>query len=320
MHAVKTRLREPKRSRNEADSHGDGQGAGHNRSLSCRSAEESGCDSSIKSAPRSSHSSERDKESDGVQAACDAAYDIFGLSLDSAVAINDEYLPQPCVYFSGNPNMPAMKDVPYLVLACVDHIAQHITEPGLYRVCGSSSQVRALRKRFTSDGPTFAIRPDDDVHAVTTVLKQYLRELPVDLLPIRNKDLAYDRLDLKPNRHLNIKTAALAVRELRTVMAQIPYSHYALLKLLVAHLRDVIDHDKSNLMTLDNVTLILSQSLRVSQVVLKILVLVDPLADRQPLPNRRYSAGVIGSFSKGGRDRYSGAFSSGASRRWSLVA
>jgi hypothetical protein len=208
-------------------------------------------------------------------------YNIFGLPLNTAVAFNDGYFPQPCVYGTRNLNMPPMTEVPYLVLACVDYIARNITEPGLYRKSGSASQVRELRHRFVREGPTFSISPQEDVHVVTSILKQYLRELPLDLLPMHQCVLSGDVFQ-PHGGELNMTAAKVAVRELRRALATIPYCNYALLKVLMTHLRDVVDFERQNLMSLNNLACIFSPSLRMNHSVFKLMVLLDPLPNRQP--------------------------------------
>ena len=67
--------------------------------------------------------------------------------------------------------------VPSLIYRCVNYVDTYgLNEVGVYRLSGSASAVAALRAKFEG-GVDFVIDQGDfDSHAVTGVLKKYLRE------------------------------------------------------------------------------------------------------------------------------------------------
>ncbi|KAL2090992.1 hypothetical protein ACEWY4_013255 [Coilia grayii] len=77
--------------------------------------------------------------------------------------------------------------IPLLVIQCVNEIEQRgLHETGLYRISGSERVVRDLKERFVRGGG--AVPPlgrVEDIHAVTGLLKDFLRNLKEPLLTCR---------------------------------------------------------------------------------------------------------------------------------------
>uniref|UniRef100_A0A1I8I4I3 Rho-GAP domain-containing protein n=1 Tax=Macrostomum lignano TaxID=282301 RepID=A0A1I8I4I3_9PLAT len=72
--------------------------------------------------------------------------------------------------------------VPMLVQGLVQQVNRHLTELGLYRVSGSSTDLQSARARIDTDGPGPPQALDGlDIHVCTGLLKLYLRELPEPL-------------------------------------------------------------------------------------------------------------------------------------------
>ncbi|KAI8867986.1 Rho GTPase activation protein, partial [Ramicandelaber brevisporus] len=96
---------------------------------------------------------------------------VFGLDLDKAVAatrVRDGY---------------ALPAVVYRCLEFLDYRGAP-AEEGIFRHSGSSNVVRALQQKFNSerDYNILASGNVHDIHAVSGLLKHYLRELPTNLL------------------------------------------------------------------------------------------------------------------------------------------
>jgi hypothetical protein len=53
---------------------------------------------------------------------------------------------------------------------------------GIYRKSGGNSQVNQLKAGFEKNNDSDISDPDLDIHSVTSVLKNYLRKLPVPLI------------------------------------------------------------------------------------------------------------------------------------------
>lgn len=118
---------------------------------------------------------------------------------------------------------------------------------GIYRKSGSASQVKAIQAGFERDyiTPGYDIAdPDLDIHAVTSVLKQYFRRLPLPLITWE----VYDGL-LEAGTIEGISDDERAAG-IRSCVARLPHAHRDTLELLVEHLVRVMERDGENLVCL----------------------------------------------------------------------
>ncbi|XP_072290459.1 rho GTPase-activating protein SYDE1-like [Eucyclogobius newberryi] len=75
------------------------------------------------------------------------------------------------------------KPVPLIIQNTVSEINRRgLKVQGVYRLCGSSSLKKQLRDNFESNSSSVKLRECSDLHAITGVLKDYLRELPSPLI------------------------------------------------------------------------------------------------------------------------------------------
>lgn len=89
------------------------------------------------------------------------------------------------VEFSPPRGMPEVS-LPAVVYRCLEYLEAHdaASEEGIFRLSGSSVVIKSLRDRFNTEGD-FDFLADEqyyDVHAVASLLKLYLRELPSTVL------------------------------------------------------------------------------------------------------------------------------------------
>lgn len=77
--------------------------------------------------------------------------------------------------------------IPQLVILCIHEIEQRgMHETGLYRISGSDRVIRDLKERFARGGNTVPpLGRVDDIHVVTGLLKDFLRNLKEPLLTCR---------------------------------------------------------------------------------------------------------------------------------------
>ena len=98
--------------------------------------------------------------------------DVFGIPLAEAV--------QSCPPQGINECLPAV------VYRCLEYLTlkDAASEEGIFRLSGSNLVIRALRERFSVEGDVdlSAHGQYHDIHAVASLLKQYLRELPSMIL------------------------------------------------------------------------------------------------------------------------------------------
>jgi RalA-binding protein 1 len=83
---------------------------------------------------------------------------------------------------------PRLSDVclPAVVYRCLEYLVAKgaSKEEGIFRLSGSSLVIKGLRDRFNLEGDLDFLADDQyyDVHAVASLLKLYLRELPTSVL------------------------------------------------------------------------------------------------------------------------------------------
>ncbi|KAJ6574742.1 hypothetical protein B0H19DRAFT_1208325 [Mycena capillaripes] len=159
---------------------------------------------------------------------------IFGFSLvDYAVAHN---LPED--------------EAPKIVQICIKEIDQKALEcEGIYRVSGRHAVVQSLQHEIERDESKFAFKPKDDVYAVASLLKLYLRELPEPVfkysLPDRIQHTE-DRADHQSNNFML----------LRSKIRRLPPVHQATLKALVEHLARIVAFSDKNKMDAKNLAIV----------------------------------------------------------------
>lgn len=225
-------------------------------------------------------------------------YNIFGLRLTDATALNDSegglYDPRPA-WSDSSYNFDYRRHVPAALAKCLEYINAHgLDEEGLYRVSGSAPDVQALRTAIAEDGPAFSVPAHTDVHAVTSLVKAFCRELPEELLPVmtRHTFLAYAPAEIPTEfafanggvANYSLFTAeeedmnpnVIPTQILQEILHELEPCNFALVYLLTSHLRLVADNSKSNKMTVSNLGMILCQTLRIHKSVFHALILKGP--------------------------------------------
>ncbi|TIB77706.1 RhoGAP-domain-containing protein [Wallemia mellicola] len=147
--------------------------------------------------------------------------------------------------------------LPAVVFRCIKYL-QHVKadeEEGIYRLSGSSAQVKALKERFNNEGDINLVETDDffDPHAITGLLKLYFRELPNSVL---TRELHFKFLQVT-----ELPDAKKRIRELGRLVSALPIANYALLRALISHLTDIVSNEELNRMSLRNVGIVFSPTL-----------------------------------------------------------
>ncbi|KAK2881901.1 rho GTPase-activating protein 24-like isoform X2 [Channa argus] len=136
--------------------------------------------------------------------------------------------------------------VPLVVEQCVNFIRERgLHEVGLFRQPGQASQVRELQEAFDAgERPSFD--SSTDVHTVASLLKLYLRQLPEPLVPYSHyKDFLLCAQKLT-NDH------SLGLRELRSLLHELPVTNFNLLNYVCQFLNEVHSYSGSNKMSDQN--------------------------------------------------------------------
>lgn len=149
--------------------------------------------------------------------------------------------------------------LPAVVYRCLEYLEAQgaASEEGIFRLSGSSVVIKALRDRFNYQGDLDFLADAQyyDVHAVASLLKLYLRELPSTVLTreLHLDFLAVLELDSKPK-----KIAAYSV-----LVHRLPKANWTLLRALSAFLIDIVNNSEVNKMSIRNVGIVFSPTLNI---------------------------------------------------------
>lgn len=155
------------------------------------------------------------------------------------------------------------RQIPSVVTRCIEEVElRGMDQEGIYRKTGGNSQVNMIKDGFSKDENFDISDPDLDITAVTSVLKQYFRKLPMPLLTF---DI-YERVlesngeslegDLWANHGLLTYDTAVADEtercdHLRKTFASMPQRHRDCLEFLMFHLARVAKREPENLVSHD---------------------------------------------------------------------
>ncbi|KAF7978859.1 hypothetical protein HWV62_44331 [Athelia sp. TMB] len=142
-------------------------------------------------------------------------------------------------------------DIPKIVKICIKEVdARGLESEGIYRVSGRHANVQELQHKIERNEAAFEFNPlTDDVFAVSSFLKLYLRELPE---PVFRYPLQ-DRLQHTEDR---AEHAANNFVLLRSKMRRLPPVHQATLKAILEHLARVAARAEKNKMDVKNLAIV----------------------------------------------------------------
>ncbi|KAI8635401.1 hypothetical protein F5Y19DRAFT_10599 [Xylariaceae sp. FL1651] len=178
----------------------------------------------------------------------------FGVSLAEAVKY--------CGPLDANVPLPAV------VYRCIQYLDMKnaILEEGIFRLSGSNIVIKQLRERFNQEGDVNLLTDETyyDIHAVASLLKLYLRELPHAIL---TRDLHMQFVAV--TEMTNHREKIMALSEL---VQRLPLANETLLKYLIAFLIKIINHADMNKMTVRNVGIVFSPTLNIPAPVFALLL------------------------------------------------
>lgn len=126
-------------------------------------------------------------------------------------------------------------------------------EEGIYRKSGAASVTQSIREGFELGNDYDISDPDLDIHAVTSALKQYFRKLPTPLITFSTYDKVIETIEITPQ--------ASRIEASRAALDTLPRVHRDVLEFLVFHLKRVVEHEKENLMTSQNVAVVFAPTI-----------------------------------------------------------
>lgn len=164
--------------------------------------------------------------------------------------------------FSNNMNIISElvnNDIPPLVTSCIEFIEsdeENLKSEGLYRKSGSKRVIEDIEAQF-QNGNTNIDLSIYDIHAVTSVLKRYFRNLsnPIITYEIYEPIIDYVR---QYNFILNDNDG---INGFINILNRLPKEHIEILKILGKHISLVQQYSQFNLMNFKNLSLVFTPSL-----------------------------------------------------------
>ncbi|KAI1333224.1 hypothetical protein F5Y16DRAFT_6781 [Xylariaceae sp. FL0255] len=158
--------------------------------------------------------------------------------------------------------------LPAVVYRCIQYLdlKNAILEEGIFRLSGSNVVIKQLRERFNNEGDIDLLHDETyyDIHAVASLLKLYLRELPTTILT-RDLHMEFVSVIEMANHREKIMTLSELVQRL-------PLANETLLKYLIAFLIKIINHADMNKMTVRNVGIVFSPTLNIPAPIFALLL------------------------------------------------
>jgi len=150
-------------------------------------------------------------------------------------------------------------ELPAVVYRCIEYLDSKnaSAEEGIFRLSGSNVVIKALRERFNTEGDVNLITDEQyyDIHAVASLLKLYLRELPTTIL---TRELHLDFIAVTEIHDLQERVTAL-----NGLVHRLPKPNNTLLRYLSGFLINIINHSDINKMTVRNVGIVFSPTLNI---------------------------------------------------------
>lgn len=137
--------------------------------------------------------------------------------------------------------------LPAVVYRCIEYLEARsaINEEGIFRLSGSQNLIKALRERFNNEGDVRLLDAEYyDVHAVASLLKLYLRELPSSVL---TREHHIDFLKV-----LDVEDKSKRVAAFNVLVHELPAANLELLSNLCSYLADIANSSDVNKMNVRN--------------------------------------------------------------------
>ncbi|KAF7548578.1 hypothetical protein G7Z17_g6970 [Cylindrodendrum hubeiense] len=146
------------------------------------------------------------------------------------------------------------RQIPSVVTRCIEEVElRGMDQEGIYRKTGGNSQVNMIKDGFSKDENFDISDPDLDITAVTSVLKQYFRKLPMPLLTFD----VYERV----LESTSVVDETERCNHLHKTFASMPQHHRDCLEFLMFHLARVAKREPENLMSPKNLAVVFAPTI-----------------------------------------------------------
>uniref|UniRef100_A0A8U7MUN2 Uncharacterized protein n=1 Tax=Corvus moneduloides TaxID=1196302 RepID=A0A8U7MUN2_CORMO len=144
--------------------------------------------------------------------------------------------------------------VPSLVTQMVEYLEVFgLERVGIFRIGGPANKIKELRQKY-NQGEKVDLINDGDVDSVASLLKLFLKELPVAVFP---DNICSGLLKTFQGTEQNESQE----NNLRQLLNCLPKAHQNLLQFLSAFLLKVATHSAVNFMTLENLAIVFGPAL-----------------------------------------------------------
>ncbi|KJE94644.1 rho GTPase activating protein, variant 1 [Capsaspora owczarzaki ATCC 30864] len=141
--------------------------------------------------------------------------------------------------------------VPMVVEKTLNYLVQFgLKEEGLFRKSGLAARINKLKEQFAK-GENPELDGEADVHVGAALFKMYLRELPEPLLTFQHHGEFIAAAQIYTDNAATTDHATLLV-PVRALLSKLPPCNVTLLRFLCQFLRQVLVHEASNRMGIDN--------------------------------------------------------------------
>ncbi|CAO3632067.1 unnamed protein product [Mucor hiemalis] len=187
--------------------------------------------------------------------------------------------------------------IPAVFRRCIEYLNDvGVHEVGIYRIPGSTTTVNKLRAVFNDGSDMDFHTTNPDPHAVGTLLKMYLRELPKPIIPYGladeytqqfiasiqtsdegDKKAMEDTIDVSTslitaeNNKLPPISPSL-LKAVHSITSRLPVNTFCLLQILCRHLKKVSDNESENRMSVSNLALIFIPTLNMGRALFHCMV------------------------------------------------
>ncbi|XP_046855008.1 rho GTPase-activating protein 44-like isoform X2 [Xenia sp. Carnegie-2017] len=142
------------------------------------------------------------------------------------------------------------REIALVLEECVRYLYEHgLNVEGLFRIAGQSTKVKKLKVSFDA-GLADLSSEEYDVHAVTGVLKQYLRELPE---PLMTYELYHEWIEAGSIRDRDDR-----LQNLWTVVSQLPKANKDNLRYLMKFLAKIEQNSEVGKMNAHNLAIVIA--------------------------------------------------------------
>ncbi|XP_055712132.1 GTPase-activating protein CdGAPr isoform X3 [Phlebotomus papatasi] len=148
------------------------------------------------------------------------------------------------------------QDIPMVLKCCAEFIEEYGIVDGIYRLSGITSNIQKLRRAFDEERIPDLQQSDikQDIHAVSSLLKMYFRELPNPLCTYQLYDKFVEAIQSPEEGEDKLKI-------MRKTVQKLPPPHYRTLKYLATHLHHISRHSDRTGMTDRNLAIVWAPNL-----------------------------------------------------------